>query len=104
LYAEIFAKVRSRNAKDTGEYCKYLLDNHDEYRDKVTLIPNGIFKFQIYNNPRLLKSLPIPIGTQIGNSGQICDLCASALSIKTVFELGIIIPVIVCIAQKIKLI
>jgi len=36
LYAEIFAKVRSRNAKDTGEYCKYLLDNHDEYRDKVT--------------------------------------------------------------------
>jgi hypothetical protein len=59
LYTEIFAKVRSRNAKDTGEYYKYFLDNPDEYRDKVTLIPNGIFKFQIYNNPRLPKSLPV---------------------------------------------
>jgi len=69
------------------------------------LIPNVIFKFQIYNNPRLLKSLPIRQlpRTQTGNSGQICDLCASALSIKTLFELGIIIPVMVCIARKIKL-
>ena len=78
MYAEIFAKVRSRNAKDTGEYCKYLLDNPDEYRDKVTPIPNGIFKLQIYNNLRLPKSLPVRARTQTRNGGQVCVLCASA--------------------------
>jgi len=56
----------------------------------------------VYNNPRLPKSLPVraPVcragtgrRTQTGNGGHVCDLCPdwSGLSIKILSELGIII-------------
>jgi len=48
------------------------------------------FKLQIYNNPRLPKSLSA-YDAQAENGGQVCDLCPdwSGLSIKTLFKLGI---------------